>query len=127
MSRRSLDLTIAMNDESTPQRLRALSSASVSVSVSESSRTPMGQKTPKTPRSSRNMILKNSVDSPTSSPRKVRVVKMDSPRTCSSAHCGGSAFKLIEEHGKTGVSNYYCEECIEKLCAPPSVNNANNE
>ena len=49
------------------------------------------------------------------SPKKVRVVKMKSPRSCSSINCGDRAFQFVEEHGKTGVPNYYCESCMNKL------------
>jgi len=69
---------------------------------------------PSTPRTSRNMILRNST--PSSSPRKVKILLMDSPRKCNSRNCKNFAYRLIEDRDKSGISNYYCEKCIENIC-----------
>ena len=66
--------------------------------------------------SPKNMVLRNSANSPTSSPKKVKILKMDSPRNCSTKECNGAAFKSIGEHGKVGVEKYYCEKCINNVC-----------
>ena len=75
---------------------------------------PILYSSPRTPRASRNMILRNSTQ--TSSPKKVKVLEMDSPRKCNTRDCKKFAYRLVEDKDKSGISSYYCEECIENLC-----------
>jgi hypothetical protein len=75
---------------------------------------PILYNSPITPRSSRNMILRNST--PTSSPKKVKVLQMNSPRKCNTRNCKNFAYRLVEDRDKSGVSSYYCEKCIDNIC-----------
>lgn len=52
----------------------------------------------------------------TSSPRKVKVLQMDSPRKCSVKDCKNLGYKLVEDKDKSGIANYYCEKCIVSIC-----------